>query len=89
MLHFGNGVIDNVNQQGGDKAFAFRGISDDVPLVGDSNGDGKSKVGVFRAGFFWALDADGNYQFDGTGPGKDLAFPFGGISGDRPVVGGW
>ncbi len=33
--------------------------------------------------------ATGNYQFDGTGPGQDLAFPFGGISGDNPVVGKW
>ena len=57
--------------------------------MGDWNGDGTSKPGVFRAGFFWVLDANGNYQFDGTGPGQDLAFPFGGISGDKPVVGNW
>ncbi len=85
----GNGLIDNVNQTGGDKAFAYGGIAGDVPVVGDWNGDGKSKVGVFRDGFFWVLDANGNYQFDGTGTGQDLAFPFGGISGDKPVVGKW
>jgi hypothetical protein len=85
----GNGSIDNVNGPGGDQAFAFGGIPGDVPVVGDWNGDGKSKVGVFRSGFFWVLDANGNYQFDGTAPGQDFAFPFGGIIGDKPVVGKW
>jgi hypothetical protein len=85
----GDGVIDNVNQAGGDKGFAFGGMPGDVPVVGDWNGDGISKVGIFRSGFFWILDANGNYQFDGTGVGNDLAFPFGGISGDKPVVGKW
>jgi hypothetical protein len=85
----GNGSIDNVNGAGGDKAFAFGGLPGDVPVVGDWNGDGTSKVGVFRSGFFWVLDANGNYQFDGTGVGQDLAFPFGGINDDKPVVGKW
>ena len=85
----GNGSIDNVNLLGGDQAFAFGGIAGDVPVVGDWNGDGTSKVGVFRSGFFWVLDANGNHTFDGTGVGQDLAFPFGGIAGDKPVVGKW
>ena len=74
---------------GEDLAFPFGGISGDVPVVGDWNGDGTSKVGVFRQGFFWVLDANGNHQFDGTGPGQDFAFAFGGLSGDKPVVGKW
>ncbi len=85
----GNGSLDNVNMPGGDKAFAFGGISGDVPVVGDWNGSGTSKVGVFRSGFFWVLDANGNNQFDGTGGGQDSAFPFGGISRDKPVIGKW
>ncbi len=85
----GNGSLDNVNGAGGDLAFAYGGIAGDVPLVGDWNGSGTSKVGVFRQGFFWVLDANGNHTFDGTGPGLDLAFAFGGISGDKPVVGKW
>ncbi len=85
----GNGTVDNVNGTGGDKAFAYGGIAGDVPVVGDWNGSGTSKVGVFREGFFWVLDANGNDQFDGVGPGQDLAFAFGGISGDIPVVGKW
>jgi hypothetical protein len=85
----GNGSIDNVNLGGGDQAFPYGGIAGDVPVVGDWNGDGRTKVGVFRAGFFWVLDGNGNYQFDGTGGGQDFAFPFGGIPGDKPVVGKW
>jgi hypothetical protein len=85
----GNGSLDNVNGVGGDQAFAFGGIAGDVPVVGDWNGDGKSKVGMFRSGFFWVLDANGNHTFDGTGVGQDLAFPFGGLGGDKPVVGKW
>ena len=85
----GNGTLDNINGAGGDQAFAYGGIPGDVPLVGDWNGRGTSKVGVFRQGFFWVLDANGNHTFDGTGPGQDFAFPFGGMSGDVPVVGKW
>jgi hypothetical protein len=84
----GNGTFDGTGP-GQDFAFPFGGIAGDVPVVGDWNGDGTSKVGVFRQGFFWVLDANGNHQFDGTGPGQDLAFAFGGISGDVPVVGKW
>ncbi len=85
----GNGTLDNINGAGGDQAFAFGGMAGDVPLVGDWNGSGASKVGVFRQGFFWVLDANGNHTFDGTGPGQDFAFPFGGMGGDVPVVGKW
>jgi len=35
------------------------------------------------------LDVNGNYQFDGTSAGQDLAFAFGGIGGDKPVLGKW
>jgi hypothetical protein len=84
----GNGTLDHVNQ-GGDQAFAFGGIAGDVPIVGDWNGDGTSKVGVFRGGFFRVLDANGNHMFDGTGSGQDLAFAFVRINGDTPVIGKW
>jgi hypothetical protein len=84
----GNGTFDGTGA-GQDLAFPFGGISGDVPVVGDWNGDGTSKAGVFRLGFFWVLDANGNRQFDGTGAGGDLAFAFGGIQGDKPVTGKW
>jgi hypothetical protein len=85
----GNGTIDNINNAGGDKAFPFGGLGNDVPIVGDWNGDGRSKPGVFRAGFFWVIDQNGDYQFTGTGAGQDAAFAFGGLPNDRPVIGKW
>src|SRR5688500_1989704 len=58
----------------------------DVAVVGDWNGDGKTKVGLFRQGFFWILDTNGDGSFQG---GTDQTFAFGGIAGDNPVVGDW
>jgi hypothetical protein len=43
---------------------------------------------VFRSGFCWVLDVNGDNQYDGT-PGVDAAFAFGGIAGDKPIVGKW
>src|ERR1019366_6898418 len=58
----------------------------DVPVVGDWNGDGRTKVGLFRQGFFWILDTNGNGVFEQS---TDSAFAFGGVAGDVPVVGDW
>jgi hypothetical protein len=79
---------DGVFEQGTDQTYAFGGVAGDVPVVGDWTGTGTSKIGVVRDGYFWILDANGNGTYDGTGPGEDLAFPFGG-PGDVPVVGDW
>jgi len=59
------------------------GISGDVPVVGDWNGDGKTKIGVFRNGV-WFLDYNGNRYWDSG----DVAVGWG-ISGDKPIVGHW
>src|SRR5450755_3341716 len=82
----GNGVFE-----GGtiDRFYAFGGISGDLPVVGDWTGTGTGKIGIFRGGFYWLLDANGNGTFDGTGPGQDCGFAYGGIAGDVPVVGDW
>jgi hypothetical protein len=80
---------DGVFEQGTDKTYAFGGVAGDIPVVGDWTGTGTSKIGLVRDGFFWILDANGNGTFDGTGTGEDLAFAFGGIAGDVPVVGDW
>ena len=71
-----------------DKVFAL-GVGTqpgDIPVVGDWNGSGTSKVGIFRQGFFWILDTNGNGVFE---QGIDAAFAFGGTPGDIPVVGDW
>jgi len=84
----GNGNFDGPGL-GKDLLFSFGGVPGDIPVTGDWNSQGKTEVGVFRLGRLWILDANGNGAFDGTGPGKDLVFPFGGIAGDIPVVGDW
>jgi len=64
------------------------GGSGTCPVSGAA-GTGTSNVGVFRAGFEWVLDANGNMMFDGTGPGLNLVEAFGGTPGDVPVTGDW
>ncbi len=59
----------------------------DLPVVGDWNGDGKTKVGVFRNGS-WYLDANGNGQWDGCGIDRCYLNSFG-EKDDLPVAGQW
>jgi hypothetical protein len=78
----GNGVIDS-----GDTTFIF-GVGTDRIIVGDWNGDGRDKVGVFRdngsgVGVF-SLDTNGDHVFDA---GDDV-FLFG-LSTDKIVIGDW
>jgi YVTN family beta-propeller protein len=79
----GNGVWDGC---GTDRCLQI-GVSGDVPLVGDWNHTGTSKVGVFRpsAGTFY-LDYNGNGVWDGCGSDRCLSI---GLSGDIPLVGDW
>ncbi len=52
-----------------------------VPVVGDWNGDGYSKLGLFESGR-WTLDYNGGNQFD-----RILSYTA--AAGDAPVVGDW
>jgi hypothetical protein len=72
----------------GDLIFAFGGITGDVPVVGDWNGTGFAKAGVYREGFYWVVDNNGSAP---TVPGSSqvVAFAYGGAAGDIPVVGKW
>jgi hypothetical protein len=64
------------------------GISSDLPVAGDWNGAGKTKIGVFRPSTGeWFLDLNGNGQWDG--PTLDLYVPEYGQAGDIPVIGKW
>jgi hypothetical protein len=65
-------------------AFYHFGQVGDKAVVGDWDGSGVSKIGVFRNGK-WLLDIDGNGIWD---PGVDVKFTFG-KTGDKPVVGDW
>jgi hypothetical protein len=88
-----NGVFDSgdvpIALPGSSATYRFGGVTGDLPVVGDWLGTGKSCIGVFRSGFFWVFDLNCNGTFDGTDAGQDAAFPFGGLSGDVPVVGAW
>jgi serine-aspartate repeat-containing protein C/D/E len=63
-----------------DHVFRY-GVNQDLPVVGDWNGDGIRSIGVFRAGI-WFLDMDG----DGRHTQRDAVIEFG-ADGDLPVVG--
>ncbi len=65
-----------------DHVFQF-GVSHDIPLVGDWNGDGVATIGVFRDGL-WKLDDNG----DGRWTPEETIVQFG-RPGDLPVVGDW
>jgi hypothetical protein len=64
----------------------FVGEAGDLPVIGDWNGTGISKIGVFRPTTGeWFLDSNGNGKWD---DGIDLYLSYGG-PGDVPVVGKW
>lgn len=71
-----------------DRCYTF-GYSTDIPIVGDWDGNGKTKIGVARAnssGFFdFYLDYDGS----GTWTSADLTRLSYGYSTDVPISGTW
>ena len=79
----GNGIWDGC---GTDRCLQI-GLNGDIPLVGDWNGTGSSKVGAFRPsdGTFY-LDYNGNGIWDGCGTDRCLQI---GLNGDIPLVGDW
>jgi hypothetical protein len=77
----GNGQWDN--SAGGDANF-WLGNAQYLPVVGDWNGSGLSKAGVFSGGW-WYLDVNGDGQWSA---GINTVFFFG-ASGDVPITGDW
>jgi hypothetical protein len=65
----------------GETTFPF-GLSGDIPVTADWNGDGVTKAGIYRNGN-WSVDYNGDFEF--TGPIVDRNFVFG-LSGDQPVT---
>jgi hypothetical protein len=63
------------------------GLTGAIPVVGDWNGDGTTKIGVFMEGI-WYLDMNGNGQWDGEPTDKVGVFGVG-LTGAIPVVGDW
>ena len=79
----GNGIWDGC---GTDRCLQI-GMNGDMPLVGDWNGSGPTKVGVFRpnTGTFY-LDYNGSGTWEGCGTDRCLQI---GMNGDAPLVGKW
>lgn len=81
----GNGVFDGV-ASGQDSFYGFGGNgAGEMPVVGDWNGDKRTKVGYFFQGT-WVLDYDGNGSFTNADKFYNN-FTF--QTNDIPVVGDW
>ncbi len=81
----GNGQWDG---EPTDKIASFGvGLTDAVPVVGDWNGDGPTKIGVYQNGY-WYLDVNGNGQWDGA-PTDQLGIFGIGLTTAVPVTGDW
>jgi len=61
------------------------GLPGDVPVTGDWNGSGTTKIGVVRDGV-WSLDFNGDGEFEDCT--TDLCIGFG-LPGEIPVTGQW
>jgi hypothetical protein len=69
-----------------DKAYSF-GLTGDIPITGDWNGDGRTEIGVFRPSTqLFYLDANGNGAWNGALIDKAYSF---GLTGDIPITGDW
>jgi hypothetical protein len=75
----GNGKWENPNQV--DRLIALGGVAGEIPLLGDWNGDGRMKAGIYQKPNTFSLDFDGN----GVWETKDKLFSFG-VLNDIPVV---
>jgi hypothetical protein len=79
----GNGVWNGGSV---DRQYNF-GLTKDIPISGDWNGDGTTKIGVFRPSTHtFYLDYNGNGTWNGNVIDRQYNF---GILGDTPVSGDW
>jgi hypothetical protein len=69
------------------QGFFGLGVAGAVPVAGDWNGNGKTKIGVFAYGV-WYLDRNGSMAWDDTSTDA-LYFFGGGVANAIPVTGDW
>jgi hypothetical protein len=83
-------VFDNADPSAGSSAaahqpapgaFAFGGVTGDIYVTGDWQGNGTSRAGIYRSGN-WIEDVTGAHTYD-------TFFQFGGVPTDVPLVGKW
>lgn len=67
-----------------DAIYSF-GLSGDYAVVGDWNRNGKTEIGVFRAGK-WYVDFNANNAWNGASVDRVYTF---GLAGDKAVTGDW
>ena len=61
------------------------GLPNDVPVLGDWNGNGTTKIGIFRpTSGIWSLDSNGNYIWEVSDKSSSW-----GLANDQPVIGDW
>jgi hypothetical protein len=88
----GDGVV-NYSNLGVDMVFQYTATGGDVPVVGDWNGDGRTKTGIYRTSApgtgLWVLDANGDGVVNYPNLGADMVFQYTATAGDVPVVGDW
>ena len=79
---------DNIYEPGVDAVFHF-GLAGDQIVIGDWNGDGRTKIGVERpdgeGSLLFVLDTNGDGVFDS---GVDAVYHFG-RTGDQVLIGDW
>lgn len=68
---------------------AFGGLPGDVPIVGHWSNTPNTNVGVFRDSFLWVEDTTANLPTCPAATDTLVVFPYGGVSGDEPIVGHW
>ena len=82
---------NNIPNEAADAVYQFGNAGTDKPIVGDWTGDGKTKIGVWRAsdGSF-TLDMNGNGIWDsGTDKWFQVTLPFSSSDTYYPVAGDW
>jgi len=83
------GPAAGTTYSGTDSVFGFGGIANDVPVVGNWDGLGKSEAGIVRGGFLWVTDAANATAASQASHVAGNVIGFGGIAGDVPVTGDW
>ena len=90
MLPWALANVPAANAHNYGNVFAFGGAPGDIPIVGDWYNTGISMAGVFRGtpNFLWVFDnAVPLAPQSAHGPGT--VFAYGGLAGDKPIVGKW